>query len=253
MASVFDYGEVKTTEGSQPTAFLVMELVEGEPLSSLLAREGRLGLDRSLDIVGQAAVAVGAAHRVGLVHRDVKPANLLVGPDGTVKVTDFGVAQALGQGQGDQRELLVGTAGYLSPEQASGQPATAASDLYALGVVAYECLAGRRPFTGEHPIAVALAHLLQPPPPLPDDIPVAVRALVAQAMAKQPTRRPPDASLFGHQLLSLRNGLGGRSWTPTGPVGVASGKEDQPTDRPPRRGFDHGSRGQVDDLNRPAA
>ena len=207
IASVFDYGEATTAAGAEPTAFLVMELVAGEPLSSLLAREGRLGLDRSLDIVGQAAVAVGAAHQAGLVHRDIKPANLLVGPDGTVKVTDFGVAQALGQGQDDQGELMLGTAGYLSPEQAAGQPATAASDLYALGVVAYECLAGRRPFTGEHPIAVALAHLLQPPPPLPEDIPGEVRALVAQAMAKQPTRRPPDASLFGHQVLSLREAL----------------------------------------------
>jgi serine/threonine protein kinase len=89
----------------------------------------------------------------------------------TVKVTDFGVAQTLHQGGGDQGELMLGTVGYLSPEQASGQPATAASDLYALGVVAYECLAGRRPFTGEHPIAVTLAHLLQPPPPLPDEVP----------------------------------------------------------------------------------
>src|SRR5215207_8589043 len=143
VASVFDYGEVRTTDGTAPTPFLVMELVAGEPLSSLLARNGRLGLDRSLEIVGQAALAVGAAHRVGLVHRDIKPANLLVCPDGMVKVTDFGVAQALGQDQGDDGEVLVGTVGYLSPEQASGQPATAASDLYALGVVAYECLAGR--------------------------------------------------------------------------------------------------------------
>jgi serine/threonine protein kinase len=113
VASVFDYGEVTATDGAEPTALLVMELVAGEPLSSLLAREGCLGLDRSLEIVGQAAVAVGAAHRAGLVHRDIKPANLLVGPDGMVKVTDFGVARVLGQGQGDQRELLVGTAGYL--------------------------------------------------------------------------------------------------------------------------------------------
>ena len=209
IATVFDYGEVTTAAGPEPTAFVVMELVEGEPLSSLLARTGRLGLDRSLDIVGQAAVAVGAAHQAGLVHRDIKPANLLVGRDGTVKVTDFGVAQALGQGQDDEGELLVGTAGYLSPEQASGQPATAASDLYALGVVAYECLAGRRPFTGEHPIAVALGHLLQPPPPLPDDVPATVRALVSQAMAKQPTRRPPDASGFCHQLQD-RCGIGAR-------------------------------------------
>jgi eukaryotic-like serine/threonine-protein kinase len=253
IASVFDYGEVTTTAGAEPTPFLVMELINGEPLSSLLAREGRLGLDRSLDIVGQAAVAVGAAHRARLVHCDLKPANLLICPDGTVKVTDFGVAQALGQGQGDQRELLMGTAGYLSPEQATGQPATPASDLYALGVVAYECLAGRRPFTGEYPIAVALAHLLQPPPPLPEDVPVAVRALVAQAMAKQPTRRPTDASSFGHQLLSLRNGLGGQSWTPASPVSVASSNNEQPTDRPPRQAFGHRRRGQVDDRGRPAA
>jgi eukaryotic-like serine/threonine-protein kinase len=148
---------------------------------------------------------------------------------------------------------MLGTAGYLSPEQATGQPATAASDLYALGVVAYECLAGHRPFTGEHPIAVALAHLLQPPPPLPEDVPVAVRELVAQAMAKQPTRRPPDASMFGHQLLSLRNGLGGRSWTPAGPVDVASSNNQQPTDRRPRPAFGHGRRGQVEDRSRPAA
>jgi eukaryotic-like serine/threonine-protein kinase len=207
IASVFDYGEAPTAAGAEPTAFLVMELVDGEPLSALLAREGRLGLARSLDIVGQAAVALGAAHRAGLVHRDIKPANLLVRPDGLVKVTDFGVAQALGSQAGDQHDGLLGTAGYLSPEQATGQPVTPASDVYALGVVAYECLAGRRPFTGDHPIAVALAHLLQAPPPLPDDVPTPVRALVAQAMAKQPRRRPADASLFGHQLLGLRGAL----------------------------------------------
>jgi serine/threonine-protein kinase len=230
IASVFDYGEVTTTESAEPIPFLVMELVAGEPLSWLLAREGRLGLDRSLEIVGQAALAVGAAHRAGLVHRDIKPANLLVGPDGTVKVTDFGVAQPLGQGQGDQGELMLGTAGYLSPEQATGQPVTVASDVYALGLVAYECMAGRRPFTGEHPIAVALAHLLQPPPPLPEDIPEQVRGLVAQAMAKQPTRRPTDASSFGYQLLSLGEALG----TPeldTGGPGWSRLQQRRPADR----------------------
>src|SRR4029450_9276858 len=250
-ASIFDYGEV-TTYGAQPTAFLVMELIDGEPLSALLAREGRLELDRGPDIAGQPALAVGAAHRVGLVHRDIKPANLLVCPDGTVKVTDFGVAQALGQGQGDHDELMCGTAGYLSPEQATGQPATAASDLYALGVVAYECLAGRRPFTGEHPIAVALGHLLQPPPPLPDDIPVAVRALVAQAMAKQPTRRPPDASSFGHQLLSLGEALG----TPeldAGGLGWCRLQQQRPVDRStPTASLQSRQPGQVDDRSRPA-
>ena len=253
VASVFDYGEIATADGTEPTAFLVMELVAGEPLSWLLAREGRLELDRSLEIVGQAAVAVGAAHRVGLVHCDLKPANLLVGPDGTVKVTDFGVAQALGQGPGDQRELLLGTAGYLSPEQATGQPATPASDLYALGVVAYECLAGRRPFTGEHALAVALAHLLQPPPPLPEDVPLAVRALVAQAMAKQPTRRPPDASVFGYQLLSLRNGLG-RPGLDAGGLGWCRLQQHRPADRSTTTASLRSRQpGQVDDRSKPAA
>jgi eukaryotic-like serine/threonine-protein kinase len=187
------------------------------------------------------------------VHRDIKPANLLVCPDGMVKVTDFGVAQALGQGQGDQRELLVGTAGYLSPEQASGQPATAASDLYALGVVAYECLAGRRPFTGEHPIAVALAHLLQPPPALPEDVPEQVRALVAQAMAKQPTRRPPDASVFGHHLLSLRGALATSELDAGGP-GWCRLRQGQPADRSATTANLRSRRpGQVDDRSRPAA
>jgi serine/threonine-protein kinase len=253
IATVFDYGEVRTADGPEPTAFLVMELVEGEPLSWLLAREGCLGLDRSLEVVGQAALAVGAAHRAGLVHRDVKPANLLVGPEGMVKVTDFGVARALGQGQGDQRELLVGTAGYLSPEQAVGQPATAASDLYALGVVAYECLAGRRPFTGEHPIAVALGHLLQPPPPLPEDVPEQVRGLVAQAMAKQPTRRPSDASVFGHQLLSLREALA-TSELDAGGSGWCRLQQHRPADRSTTTANLRSPQpGQVDDRSRPAA
>jgi serine/threonine-protein kinase len=207
VARVLDYGEDTTADDAVSTAFLVMELVEGEPLSALLARQGRLGVERSLDIVGQAALAVGAAHEARLVHRDIKPANLLIRPDGVVKVTDFGVAQALGQDPYEQDDAITGTAGYLAPEQAVGQRATPASDIYALGVVAYECLAGRRPFTGDHPIAVALAHLLQPPPPLPDDVPGLVRALIMRAMAKEPNRRLGDASVLAHQLLVLRKEL----------------------------------------------
>ena len=206
IASVFDYGEAAAADGAEPIAFLVMELVDGEPLSALLAREGRLGLVRSLDLVGQAAVALGAAHQAGLVHRDVNPDNLLVCRDGLVKVTDFGIAQPSGQA-GVNGDGLLGTVGYLAPEQATGQPATPASDVYALGVVAYECLAGRRPFTGDHPIAVALAHLVQPPPPLPDDVPPAVGELVARAMAKHPNRRPPDGTRFGQQVRAVATGL----------------------------------------------
>ena len=208
IASVFDYGEARTADGSAPTAFLVMELVQGEPLSALLAQEGRLGLEPSLDIVAQAALALGAAHRTGLVHRDVKPANLLVRADGVVKVTDFGVARSPDEEACGPDDALAGTAGYLSPEQAVGRPATAASDVYALGLVAYECLAGRRPFTGDHPIAVALAHLTEAPPPLPDDVPSPVAALVGQAMAKEPRRRPSDAWSFARRLLAVRVGAG---------------------------------------------
>ena len=147
---------------------------------------------------------------------------------------------------------MCGTAGYLSPEQATGQPATAASDLYALGVVAYECLAGRRPFTGEHPIAVALAHLLQPPPPLPEDVPGEVRALVAQAMAKPPTRRPPHASRFGHQLLGLRNGMGGRELDAGGSSWCRL-RQQRPADRSSMRANLRSQLGRVDDRSRPAA
>jgi eukaryotic-like serine/threonine-protein kinase len=231
IARVLDYGEDTTADGAGSTAFLVMELVDGEPLSALLAQQGRLGVVRSLDIVGQAAIALGAAHGAGLVHRDIKPANLLVRPDGVVKVTDLGVAQALGQDPCEPDDAITGTAGYLAPEQAVGQPVTPASDVYALGVVTYECLAGRRPFTSDQPIAVALAHLLQPPPPLPDDVPAPVRALVARAMAKQPTRRPPDASLFGHQVHSLQKGLNTPELDATG----CGWRRLRPEGRPARR------------------
>src|SRR6266540_1875639 len=181
IASVFDYGEI---EEPNSTAYLVMELVEGAPLLAVLAREGRLDPERVLDVVAQAALALGAAHQAGVVHRDVKPSNLLIRRDGVVKVTDFGIARMIGEAPRSEIGLVVGTAAYLSPEQVACRPVTPASDVYALGVVAYECLAGRRPFTGEHPVAVALAHQRHRPPPLPSDVPEPVRALVEQAMAK---------------------------------------------------------------------
>src|SRR6266540_2750883 len=199
IASVFDYGEI---EEPDPTAYLVMELVEGAPLSAVLAREGRLDPERVLDVVAQAALALEAAHRAGVVHRDVKPSNLLIRPDGVVKVTDFGIARAIGEAPRSEIGLVVGTAGYLSPEQVACRPVTPASDVYALGVVAYECLTGRRPFTGEHPVAVALAHQRHPPPPLPPDVPKPVRALVEQAMAKDARTRPPADALAGNAIMA---------------------------------------------------
>ena len=204
IASVYDYGE--QTEPDR-AAWLVMELVDGEPLSTLLHRTGRLEPERALDVVGQAAMALQAAHAAGVVHRDVKPGNLLVRPDGVVKVTDFGIARATDAVPLTRTGTVVGTAYYLSPEQASGGAITPASDVYSLGVVAYECLAGRRPFPGDNAIAVANAHVREVPPPLPEAIPAAVRELVFRAMEKDPARRPSDAGEFGRTALALQEAL----------------------------------------------
>ncbi|HEX8862907.1 MAG TPA: serine/threonine-protein kinase, partial [Actinomycetes bacterium] len=206
IASVFDYGETcDPDEGT--TAYLVMELVEGEPLSALLAREGRLSPAHTLDVVAQAALALDSAHLAGVVHRDVKPSNLLLRRDGVVKVTDFGIAHAADEAPRTEAGLVVGTAAYLSPEQVACRPATPISDVYALGVVAYECLAGRRPFTGDHPIALALAHRRSEPPPLPEDVPESVCELVAWTMSKLPSARPHSAGALGRQALVTRTTL----------------------------------------------
>jgi serine/threonine-protein kinase len=209
VASVYDYGEVATAD-DYPTAYLVMELVEGEPLSAALHREKRLSPERMLDILGQAADALQAAHALGVVHRDVKPGNLLLRPDGAVKVTDFGIARAVDAAPLTATGIMMGTAYYVSPEQASGRPVTPASDVYSLGVVAYECLAGRRPFDDRNPIVVVMAHQQDTPPPLPADVPYQVRALVESAMAKDPARRPSSAGAFARSAAGIRRSL----WSP---------------------------------------
>jgi len=168
----------------------------------VLARKRRLDPGRVLDVVAQAALALEAAHRAGVVHRDVKPSNLVIRRDGVVKVTDFGIARAIGEAPRSEIGLVVGTAAYLSPEQVACRPATPASDVYALGVVAYECLAGRRPFTAEHPVALAIAHQRHPAPPLPSDVPKPVRALVERAMAKDARTRPPADALAGNAIMA---------------------------------------------------
>ncbi len=183
IASVFDYGE------NDGTAYLVMELVPGEPLSAILAREGRLSPDRALDVVAQAGRALDVAHQSGVIHRDVKPGNILVCPDGTVKLTDFGIARAADATPLTRTGVVLGTAQYLSPEQANGAAVTPASDVYSLGVVAYECLAGRRPFDGDTPVGIAMAHLNDEPLPLPGDVPPDAAGLVTRALAKDPADR----------------------------------------------------------------
>jgi serine/threonine-protein kinase len=209
IAGVFDYGE-----GSE-ASYLVMELVPGEPLSALLAREGRLSADRTLDVVAQAARGLDAAHQGGVIHRDVKPGNILVCPDGTVKLTDFGIARAADAVPLTQTGTVMGTAHYLSPEQGNGRGVSPASDVYSLGVVAYECLAGRRPFDGDNAVGIAMAHLYEDPLALPDDVPRDVADLVAQALAKEPEARFASAAAFAKAAEVTRAGLAGRADTPT--------------------------------------
>jgi len=200
IANVFDYGE---EEGS---AYLVMELVPGQPLSSIIEHEQVLSPDRTLSMISQTARALSVAHAQGLVHRDIKPGNLLITPDGRVKVTDFGIARLADQVPLTQTGQVMGTAQYLAPEQATGQMATGSSDIYALGVIGYECLTGRRPFSGESQIAIALAQVNDAPPPLPDTLPRPVRALLMSMLAKDPKNRPADAIKLAEASDAIRNG-----------------------------------------------
>jgi serine/threonine protein kinase len=171
--------------------YLVMEYVEGPSLAAVLSAQGTLSPRHVLGLIAQAAEALACAHRAGIVHCDMKPANVLV-DDGRVKIADFGIAQAAGAVQETQAGLVTGTPGYLSPEQVAGLPATPASDLYGLGMIAYECLTGRPPFRGS-PLAVAYAHMDRPLPPLPATVPTPVAKLVAALTAKDPKDRPGDA------------------------------------------------------------
>ena len=194
ITTVFDYGE---DEGS---AYLVMELVAGQPLSRLIAEQAPLAAAATASILIQAASALEAAHQAGVVHRDVKPANILVTPDGTAKLTDFGISRLVNSAPLTQTGEVLGTAQYLSPEQVVGQSATASSDIYALGVVGHEMLTGQRPFEGETIMATALAHISQPPPPLPDTVPVGIRNVISAALAKEPADRPATAAAMAVAL-----------------------------------------------------
>ncbi|MGZ4543957.1 MAG: protein kinase domain-containing protein [Blastococcus sp.] len=237
IAALFDYGEMPAVPGRQEhLAYLVMELVEGESLSALLAREGRLDAVRTLDVLRQTAAALAAAHAAGVVHRDVKPGNVLVGADGTVKITDFGISWSASSVPLTQTGQVIGTAHYLSPEQAAGSKAGPASDVYALGVIGYECLAGRRPFDGENSVQIALRQLRDLPDPLPDDVPGPVRDLIARALVKDPADRFPDGAAFRTAVEHVQAGRALPAGVRSTRVFARPGRSGVPSGRRPRRG-----------------
>jgi hypothetical protein len=188
VASIHDYGQ------AGGLAYLVMELVDGESLAQRLGRAGRLGAGETMRIVAQAADGLQAIHDQGIVHRDIKPANLLVRRDGSVVITDFGIARHADAGQLTASGAILGTPSYLSPEQVMGQPATPLSDVYSLGLTAYECLAGERPFVGDNPYAVALQRLQSAPRTIGITLPAEVLLVVERALAIDPGQRWPTAA-----------------------------------------------------------
>jgi eukaryotic-like serine/threonine-protein kinase len=219
IARVYDY----CGPAPEHPAFLVMELVDGPSLAAVLTA-GPLGAARTMDVVAQVASGLQTAHAAALVHRDIKPANLLLAADGQVKITDFGIAHVAGSVPVTRTGTVMGTPAYLAPERVLGASATSASDLYSLGVVAYECLAGAQPFTGK-PLEVAAAHRDLPLPPFPHAVPAEVAQLVAELTAKNPAARPASAQEVATRAARLREdmagGVGAAAWLYSVPDTVA--------------------------------
>jgi eukaryotic-like serine/threonine-protein kinase len=217
VAQVYDYGP----SGPDGSPFLVMEYVDGPSLADILVVDP-IDPVRALDVISQAADGLSAAHRAGLVHRDVKPGNILISKQGLVKVTDFGIAHAAGHAPVTSPGLVMGTTQYMAPERIAGGPGTAASDIYALGIVLYECLTGVPPHDGG-PAEVMAAHLYLPLPPLPADVPPEIQELVAQLTAKDPAVRVGDALEVADLAARLRDMIAGGTFVPSARTGAYTG------------------------------
>ncbi|HWL41835.1 MAG TPA: Stk1 family PASTA domain-containing Ser/Thr kinase [Ilumatobacter sp.] len=206
IVSVYDWGKY---EG---TYFIAMEYVHGRTLAEILKTNTRLTPKQGAEIASEVAAALGFAHEGGLAHRDIKPANILIGSNGQVKVADFGIARAMNSATESnltQAGSVMGTASYFSPEQAQGAQPDPRSDLYSLGIVMYEMIAGRAPFTGENPVAIAYKQVHDQPTPLNklvDGVPRAFEAIVAKLLAKDPKLRYPSAHALRDDLRRFRNG-----------------------------------------------
>ncbi|GAB3226685.1 hypothetical protein GCM10027447_17140 [Glycomyces halotolerans] len=222
LVEVYDYGEVGTT----PMRYIVMELVEGRPLTAVLAEHGRLSPRRTLRYVAATAEALDIAHRSGVVHRDIKPGNLLVESGGGLRVVDFGISLIDSEARLTSPKGILGTLSYVSPEQLSGREVRGAADFYSLGAVAYECLTGAPPFTSDDPRGVIHRHLYEDPPPLPGDVPPAVSDIVMRCMRKNPTERFGSGAELAAacRAVAETGDLGGPAEA-TGPVQVGPSSE----------------------------
>jgi eukaryotic-like serine/threonine-protein kinase len=202
VVEVYDYGEIEDEDAQ--LAYLIMEYVDGKPLSRLLGLWGKLSPADSLRVVGGVAEALHVAHSAGIVHRDIKPGNILVRADGSVVLVDFGIARVSHNLTLTTTGVVLGTVTYMSPEQAAGENLTPASDLYSLGVVAHQCLAGSPPFKADTPLGVLSAHLRNAPPPLPTEIPYEVTEIVRRSLQKDPSARWTDAAELAEACAETR-------------------------------------------------
>ena len=223
----YDYREIPDPAG-HTFCFIAMEYIRGESLADLLARERSLDEELVLDVLEQAAHGLSVIHRMDLVHRDIKPGNLLITQNGQVKITDFGIAKAAAAVPLTRTGMVVGTAQYVSPEQAQGREVTAASDVYSLGVVGYEMLAGRRPFTGDSSVSVALAHISQAPPALSTNVSAETRELIGYALRKYPAQRFADGNEMALAVSAVR--LGKRPPQPQSAAPTEVAHEPSPTE-----------------------